>query len=308
MPNTLFRTSAAALAVLIASGWAGVARAQVIQWKFKAGEVLRYALEQKTVETIKEVGRETKSTRSHVINLSWSVKSVASNGEAEITQRFERARVRIEAPPFMTFAFDSDAPPIDAPAPFDTVAQQTKAMVGLEFVFKMKPNGEITDIVISPQTVKRLRDASKPPDGAGPAESGLSEQGMKEMLSQLSPPSFPAGPLEPGKSWSSKPAKVPTPIGNMVMDKLFTFQGADPKNPNLLSVGTETRVALEPLPNSPITAKIRTSESKGSLTFDAEAGRILSTRGTEKMELLLSARGEDADQTTETTSSMTLSP
>jgi len=303
-----FWATFAPLAVLLWSGWVGVVQAQVIQWKFKTGEVLRYALEQKTVVSTKEMGRETKSTRSHTMNLSWTVKNVSSNGEAEITHRIDRVRVRIEAPPFMPFDFDSDAPKVDAPGPFETIAQQTKAMAGVEFVFKMKPNGEIADIVISPQTIKSLRDAEKPPAGAGAGESTLSEQGIKEMLVQSSPPPFPVGPLESGKTWSSKPAKIPTPLGNVVTDKIFTFQGADPKNPNLLLIGMETRVALEPVPNSPVTAKIRTQEGKGSLTFDADAGRIVNTRGTEKTEMLISAMGQDIDQTTDSTTSMTLQP
>jgi len=304
----LFWRTFAPLVVLLWSGGVEIVQAQVIQWKFKTGEVLRYALEQKTVVSIKETGRETKSTRSHTINLSWTVKNVFSTGEAEITHRIERVRVRIEAPPYMPFDFDSDAPKVDAPGPFEAVARQTKAMAGVEFAFKMKSSGEIADIVIPAQSLKSFRDAEKPPEGAGPAagENAVSEQGIKDMLTQSSPPPFPGGPLEPGKTWSSKPAKIPTPLGNVVTDKIFTFQGADPKKTNILLIGMETRVALEPVPNSPITAKIRTQDGKGSITFDAEAGRIVNTRGTEKTEMLISAQGQDIDQTTESTSSMTL--
>lgn len=300
----------ATLAVLLWSGWPGVVQAQVIQWKFKTGEVMRYASADKLVEITKRMGRETKSTRSQIMNLSWTVKNVSSNGEAQIIHRIERMRVRIEAPPFMAFEFDSDAPKVDAPEPFEAIALQTKAMAGVEYVFKMKPSGEIVDIVIPPQTIKTLRDAEKPPQGAGPeaGESTVSEQGLKEILMKVSPPPFPVGPLEAGKTWSSKPAKIPIPLGNMVMDKIFTFQGPDPKNPNLLLIGTESRVALEPVPNSPVTAKIRSQEGKGSLTFDADAGRIVNIRGTEKIEMLISAQGQDTDQTTESTTSMTLQP
>ena len=300
----------AILALPLGSCGMGTAQAQAIQWKFKNGEVLRYVMEQKTVVGVKEGGRETKSTRSHTLNLSWTVKNVSGNGEAEIAHRIERVRLRIEAPPYMPFDFDSDAPKVDAIGPFEAIAKQTKAMAGVEFVFKMKPNGEIADIVISAQTLKSLRDAEKPPEGAGPGagESALSEQGIKDMLVQSSPPPFPIGPLEPGKTWSSKPAKIPTPLGNVVTDKLFTFQGPDPKNTNLLLIGMETRVALEPVPNSPVSAKIRSQEGKGSVTFDAEAGRIVTTRGTEKTEMLISAQGQEIDQTTDSTTSMTLQP
>jgi hypothetical protein len=172
----------------------------------------------------------------------------------------------------------------------------------------MKPNGEIADIVISPQTLKTLREAERSPDAAGGGESKVTEQAIKDILLQSSPPPFPVGQLEAGKTWSSKPAKIPTPLGNVVTDKVFTFQGPDPRNANLLVIGLETRVALEPASNSPVTAKIRSQDGKGSLTFDADAGRIVNTRSTEKTEMLISAAGQDIDQTTESTSSMTLQP
>jgi len=306
----LFRATFATLAVLLWSGWTGVAQAQVIQWKFKPGDVIRYASEQKTIETTKSRGRVTKMTRSQTMNRSWTVKNVFSNGEAEIIDRTDRVRVRIEAPPYMPFEFDSDAPKVDAAGPFEGEALLTKASAGIEYLYKLKPSGEIVDIVIPPQTMKSLRDAAKPPEGAGPdaRESSISEQGLKEMLTNTSPPPFPAGPLEAGKTWSSKPVKLPTPMGNVVTDKIFTFQGADPKNPNLLLIGMETRVALEPVPNSPYTAKIRSQEGKGTMTFDADAGRIVNMRGTEKTEMLISAQGQDGDQTTESTTTMTLQP
>ena len=49
-----------------------------------------------------------------------------------------------------------------------------------------------------------------------------------------------------------------------MLDKIFTFQGPDPKNPNLMLIAMETRVALEPAPNSPVTAKIRRRTEKGA--------------------------------------------
>jgi len=126
------------------------------------------------------------------------------------------------------------------------------------------------------------------------------------MLMQSSPPPFPQVPLEPGKSWSSKPAKLPVPQGSLVMDKVFTFQGPDPKDPKLMLIGMEGRVTLEPGEN--VTAKIRAQEGKGSLTFDAEAGRIVNSRGTQRTEMVMSSMGQEIDQTTEMTSTMTLVP
>ncbi len=61
-----------------------------------------------------------------------------------------------------------------------------------------------------------------------------------------------------------------------MVDQVFTFQGPDPKDPKLLSIAMEARVALEPAES--VTAKVRTQEGKGSMTFDSETGRIVNSR------------------------------
>ena len=135
----------------------------------------------------------------------------------------------------------------------------------------------------------------------------ISEQGLKDMLLQSSPPPFPADSLEPGKTWKGKPSKMSVPeLGSLVVDQVYTFQGPDLKNPKLSVIGMEARVSLQPAEN--VTAKIRTQEGKGSLTFDTDAGRIVSTRSNQKMEMVISDRGQEIVQTTETTSTMALEP
>ena len=295
----------AAMAGLAMAACGRDARAQeILRWKLKAGDVLKYTTEQKTVMSVKgSMVRERKQTRTQTIQSSWNVKEVASDGIAEILQRIDRVSMRVEAPPFMPFEFDSTKPEVEVAEPFEAESRQLKATIGAEFSFKMRPSGEIADIKISEATLKKLRDAL-PAEEAG--QGGFSEQVLKDMLMQSSPPPFPQSPLEPGKSWSSKPAKVSLPQGSLVMEKVFTFQGPDPKDPNLKLIGMEGRVTLEAGEN--VSAKIRTQEGKGSLAFDAGAGRIVSSRSTQRIEMAMSSMGQDIDQTTETTSTMTLVP
>ena len=266
--------------------------------------MLRYQIEQKMVMIVKgSMVRERKQTRTQTIQYSWNVKGVASDGVAEIVQKIDRLRNRVEAPPFMPFEFDSTKPEAEVAEPFEPEARQLKAAIGAEFTFKMRPSGEIADITISEATLKKLRDAL-PPEEAG--QAGFSQKGLKEMLMQSSPPPFPLSPVEPGKSWSSRPAKLTMPQGALVMDKVFTLQGADPQDPKLRLIAMEARVTLEPGEN--VTAKIRAQEGKGSLVFDAEAGRIVSSRTSQRIEMLMSSMGQEIDQTTETISTMSLVP
>jgi hypothetical protein len=300
-----FRAMVLALtAWLLGGGMADSALAEVLRWKFKDGEVLHYSMEQKTVTNVKGMDRESKSTRSQTLDLIWKVNNVTSSGEAEITQRIDRVRFRVEGPPLMPFEFDSNNPKTDAENAFPEIAQMLKAMAGAEFTFRIKPNGEIADIKFSEQTLKALRNAAPP----GAPEGEITEKALGDMLMQSSPPAFPDGPLEPGKTWTSKPVKVPIGVGTIVLERVFTFQGPDPKSPRLLLVGMETKVALEPAQGADTTAELRKQEGKGSLTFDAEAGHMVRTRGTQKIEMAITLMGQKIEQTTETTTSMSLAP
>jgi hypothetical protein len=292
-----------ALAAVMLVGWTRDGGAETLRWKLNPGETLHYALEAKQVINVKiSSGRDKKSTRTNTINLSWAVKSVAPNGDAEITLRFDRVRMKVDQPPFLPLEFDSAPSKIQVPEEFQSADRQIKALAGAEFAFTLRPTGEVADLRIPPQTLKSLRDGA-PPEAA--AQGMISEQSIKEMLLQSSPPTFPAEVLEPGKTWAVKPSKMPIPgLGALKVDQVFTFQGPDSKAPGMLIVGIEARVSFEPAEN--VAAKLRTQEGKGSLTFDSENGRVVSSRNDQKMELSISDRGQEIIQATETTSSMTL--
>jgi hypothetical protein len=287
--------------------WAEGADAQAqesLRWKLNTGEVLKYSTSQKTVMSIKLMGRERKQTRTQTIDYNWNIKEAAPNGDAQIIQRIDHITMKVEAPPYMPFEFDSNAAKTEVPEPFEAEVQQLRAAIGAEFSFTMKPSGEISDLKIPPATLKRLRDAL-PPEAV--EEGQFSEQGLKDLLLQSSPPAFPVTPLEPGKTWGGKPSKAALPqLGTLVSEKVFTYQGPDPQNPRLLMIGMEGKVTLEPAANVEI--KIRSQEGKGSLSFDSKAGCLINSRSTQKMEISIAAMGQQMDQMSEMTSTMTLVP
>ena len=91
---------------------------------------------------------------------------------------------------------------------------------------------------------------------------------------------------------------MPLPIGTLVLERSFTFQGPDPKDPEAVRSSMEGKVSLEPAPN--VTAKIRSQDGKGTLTFDKQNGRLISSRGTQKTEMVIAAgsgdRSDDRDE------------
>jgi Family of unknown function (DUF6263) len=295
--------TAALVFVINAAGLPDARGQETLSWKFKDGDVLKYTTEQTTVITVKVTGKERKQTRAQGATYTWSITGVSEAGDALITQRIERLTMKVEAPPFMPFEFDSSSPGNKAPEPFEGEVQQLKAAVGAEFSFKMKPSGEISSIKIPDATLKKLR-AGLPEDAD--QKEAFSEQALKDMVTQSSPPAFPEGALEPGKSWTSKPNRIALQLGTLVLDRSFTFQGPDPKDRNLMQIAMEGKVSLEPAAG--VTAKIRAQDGKGSLTFDNRNGRLISSRGVQKTEMVIAAQGQEIDQTTELNSVMTLVP
>ena len=108
-----------ALAVLPWGAWPGETRGDVLRWKLSAGEELHYTLVGKQVQIIKVSGRDKKSTRSNTTNLTWTVKSVSANGDAEIELRLDRVEMRIEQPPFMPLELDSSPNKLEIPEEFE---------------------------------------------------------------------------------------------------------------------------------------------------------------------------------------------
>jgi hypothetical protein len=306
------RTAAepARAAAWVAATWAlvgpiGLAGAdEPLRWKFKNGETMRFSVERKMTMDTKGMGIERKSTRSDTLDFSWTVLSAAPGGEAEIRHKIERIRLRAEEPPYMPLEFDSASTKDPQPG-FEAITKQLKAEAGAEFIFKMKPTGEITDIKVPEETLKKLRDSA--PAGAPGGE--ISEKALKETLLQSSPPSFPEDVLARGQSWKGRPAREPLPpFAALLVDRTFTYQGPDPQAPNRLLVGIETAVKLEPIEGADAKATIRKQEGKGSMTVDAQAGRVVSTRQSLKLEIAVAVMGQSLEQSSETSSTMTLVP
>jgi hypothetical protein len=288
-------------AVLGLAGIAGAgaeARAEVLRWKFKAGEKIAYTMDQKTVSTMKIMGREVKTTLSQTINMHWDVKSLTDDGGARIFQTIDRFRTRIESPS-VPFEFDTNDKKDPEGPVAATMVPLLRSMVGAEFSMKMAANGEMTDVKVPEGLLNTIKNA-------GPAGGKMfSEEGLKTMLSQSSL-SFPNDSLEKGKGWTRQ-SKIPTPpVGTMVLEKKYTYQGPDPKNPALVSIDLATKVTLDPLADASVSIKITSQDGEGSFLFNSKTGRMVNSTVKDTMVMTISTMGQTLDQITETDTTMKL--
>ncbi len=281
--------------------------AEPLRWTFRQGETLKYALEQKMTTSTKGNGVERKSTRNHTLNFSWTVLAVEPSGEARIRHKTERIRMKADMPPLLPFQFDSAETKGDPPG-FEAMSRILRAEAGAEFSFRMKPNGEIIDIEVPAETLKRYKDAM--PEGR-PDGGEVNEKAIKDNLMQASPPAFPANPIEAGQTWSARPSEVPLmqpPIATLILDRTFTFQGPDPASPASRLIGVQTTARVEPIPGVDFKIAIRKQDGHGTMTLDTSSGHVTSTQLALNMELVVTAQGQNYEQTSDSSSTMTLQP
>jgi hypothetical protein len=255
---------------------------------------------QETTQGMKAMGQEFKTSLNQTVDLHWSVKNVASDGVAELSQTIDRVRTKVEGPG-NSFEFDSQAGKDPEGQIASLLTPMLKALVGAEFTFKMNGRGELSEIKVPQKLLDSLRKAGP----AANASGMFSEEGMKNLISQSSL-TLAEGPLEKGKSWTQQ-AKVPVPmLGTMVMDKTYTFDGPSPREAGLLQISVDTKVTLEPAADSNIAVKITSQQATGEFTFDPQAGRVVSSRVNDKLQMSLSVMGQEIEQSTDTVTSMTL--
>lgn len=301
MTRTAWRWGMAGVLVLAGLG-GSTASAAALRWKFQPGETLHYIMDQNAITSFKGGAQDIKTTTTQKIDMDWVVKEVGADGVASLTQTITRVRTKIESP-FATFEYDSKAGK-DPEGPVAAgLLPMLKALVGAEFSFKMSPQGELTDVKVPEGLIKALRQAG-PAGGSGM----FSEDGMKNMVAESSL-ALPREDLEKGKSWT-RHTKIPMPqIGEMLIDKTYSYEGPDPSaGKDIVRIDLATKLDVHPMPGNNINVEVKTQEGKGSFFFDNAAGRVSDSRVSEKVEMVFKLQNNEFTQGNETTTSMKLAP
>jgi hypothetical protein len=273
--------------------------AEALRWKFTKGETLKYTMEQKTVQEMKAMEREVKTTTNQTVDFHWTVKNVVG-GIAEMSQTIDRVRIKFEAPG-STFEFDSQSGKNPEGPVAGMLTPMLKALVGAEFLFKMNGRGEPTDI----QVPKQLQESLSKAGPAMPAGGMSSEEGLRNQISQLSL-ALPEKGLERGGTWNQQ-LKVPMPmLGTMLINKTYTYQGPHAQDPNQIKIGLNTKFALEPAADSNIAAVLKGQKGDGEFSFDNQAGRVRSSHVNDHMVMSITVQGQTLEQTVDTVTSMAL--
>jgi hypothetical protein len=297
----LRRIALAALALAVV-GMLSPARAQApsgLRWKFKEGQTLRYLLTQNTNSSISVGGQSIDNTTEQAFEVTWKVKSVKSDGSAEMTQVFDRAKMAMDTV-LGQFTVDTNDEK-DPEGPGAALGQIFRALVGGEATMVMSPLGEIKDFKLPAKAAEALKNVPQMP-GSGRMLSEESFKGIVEQATLV----LPGKTLRVDESWNSKREQPQPPVGTILIDTTYTFKGPDEKNKALDKIDLKSTLDLKVNPDFPVVVKINKQDVKGTVLFDREGGFLKSSKVDQKLDLGMEAMGQNIDSETKNTVAITL--
>jgi hypothetical protein len=262
------RRQAIVLAVLGVTGMASAGRADdaPLRWKFTAGQVLDFEMNQDMNMQIQAApAAQMSTTAQQTMDMSWNVKSVDDAGSAEIEQRFHRIQLKMTVPGGQGFVYDTDSeePAVGMAA---MIAPTMEAMTAGSFTFKMTPRGEVSDVKFSEQLQAAIKN------GPGGEAAGIEQ--FKSMVSQVAFV-LPENAPKTGESWKTNIAVNNPAGGSQTVETTYTFDGlrdADGTTFAVIKPSMNMQLANNPM----MEMKMKEQKTDGEVLFDVKAGRLSS--------------------------------
>ena len=244
--------------------------AKLLRWKLSKGETIHVRfLQDMTMET-SQLG---KSSADMSMDMKWVVQDRERDGTFRMKQSIERLRMNMNAPGIEEISFDS-AGSQDLSNPFARgISQSIQPLVGIEFTQSMSARGEILDVKLAPEDQAKL---TKQPANV-PLQQIFSKDGLKTLLSQAAT-ILPKQAIQPGYQWRST-TETRSPMGNMHLDLLYTYKGTENRNGRQLE-RIDVQMSLgfgDDIKALGLNINVKDQTNRGTIYFDAEAGRFVET-------------------------------
>lgn len=281
---TRVRWMGALLVAGAALGLGSAAEAKELKWKFKEGDKVNYALRQKGDMNINAGGVELEIKTLQIMDLTWTVKAVGSDGTAELTQTVDRMQMKLSTPFTGDFEYDSKNETPPEGQVWQMLGPFMEGMLGQEFTMKISPAGVVSDIVL-PAKLTEAMAAQGEGGGGGRGMmmgGGFSEESIKELVARAVI-NFPAGAVS--GPWEQKVETKMGPLGTQVTTISYKLDGeGEAAGTKCDKIAMTTELTLEPAAEAEgeesedapdIEMEITEQEGSGSVLFDSAAGRTL---------------------------------
>lgn len=284
--------------ILVAFLFAAVAPVQALkaqeqlQWKLQKGDVFSMKMKQVVKQKTQAFGQVQEVPITSTMDMTWKVTD-SSAEDFSVEQTIDRFQLEMQAAG-QDLKYDSasdDVNPLLGP-----VAAAIKPIVGKAFIQRNARSGEVLETVLP----KELEQSE------GGAGNLLSGETLKQMTSQAALV-FPKEGLVRGKEWETN-AEVTNNGITMKLVTKYRYDGTeevDGRPLHKFHTTVETSI-LKPLPGMEIA--IKNQDTQGDLYFDAEAGRMVSAKTEQVLEMEIRAQGQAIVQTMNQSVMITVEP
>jgi hypothetical protein len=266
---------------------AGPAAAQTtLRYKFKEGETLNYAMDQKMKMTTNIMGKAIEMNMDQTAQMTWKIGAVDSDGNAKLEIKFGRTKMSMDTP-MGKVEVDSDKS--DEPDdPLGKILHTViKTMAGLTVTGKISTRGEITDIEMPAEVAKKLQGLP----GAEALGDTFSPDGLKRMMGQ-SGIVLPKEPVDKGAAWKNK-VDMKLPIGKIIAEIAYTYEGPAK---NAEKIALKPKMSIQADPNAPFAMTMKSQEGSGHAYFDNQAGKLREMVMNQTMEMEIEIMGQTLSQ------------
>ena len=292
----------AAAALLTACLASTAQAAKNLEWKFKEGEKLNYALRQSVGMLADFNGIELDIKIKWTMDTVWNVKSIGSDGTAQLALKIERLQLMLNTPFTGEFKYDSaDKENKPEGEVWERLGKPAEAMLEGEFALAVSKKGKVSEVKLPEKLVEALNQG-----GGGGGQAMLmgggmfTESSIKQLFEQAVLP-LPEESVADGVTWNKKLENKMGPLGTQKIDVVFSYAGTEEKDGKVLEkIGAKTEVAFEPAEEGDLEIEMELTEQEGTgeILFDAVAGKTVKSNITQKLTMSGDFMGNEFEQET----------
>lgn len=266
----MFRRSFAvgALVLLVIAVGGHVHAQTLLRWKFEPGQTLLVSVEQKTTSKTSGAGKSTAFDIAMQMGMTWKIESV-EQGNAQITQTFDRLKMSMKSGKAEAIEYDSEAnePPRGAAA---NLAAGVAPLLGAKFTVSMTDRGSIREVTLPDETAEALDEVD-----SETAKQLFSVDSITKILRQ-SVVELPEAEVSKGKTWKTE-SQSKTPLGLLTQNRIYELMDT---GDSVAKITVDSRLKLG---ESAAKVKLLDQEGSGTVSFDAQLGRLVKNEATQKL-------------------------
>jgi len=269
--------SVLAMTLLIATAAAGHAQT-TLRYKFKEGDVLQCTTQITGRTTFGSSGKGNVLTTTQTMDMTWTVKSVDSDGTAQITVKSNRLRLVLDMPGRIgKIDYDSEKGAMPGGSVGKAIGPFLRACGEAEFLVTVDARGEITYGEVPQKVQVAIKGAQVP--GLGELFSAQTLKGMVVFLI------LPKDSVAKGDTWDEK-LRLATPFGDLWKADKCVYEGTVTKDSRKMEqIKGTADITADPKAKQPSAIRVKEAKGSGAAYFDHQDGRLYSLATAQSMTL-----------------------